>query len=150
MNPVTSTGLTRTKPLDSFYRQTARHAARKAPAQSLPFISAALPAKRYTSTDVNDVSKRQALQQLVLAAATLSLDLAVHTSAPQKAKAALVQFPAADLRNTYYLVCLIRELPASVKGRSWFAARPCISCALSRVLFECSDLSSVCSSARLP
>lgn len=131
MDPVTSTCLTRTKPLDSFYRQNARHTVRKSPAQSLPFTSAALSPKRYTSTDVNDVSKRQALQQLVLAAATLSLDLALHTSAPQKAKAALVQFPAADLRNTYYLVCLIRELPASVKGRSWFAAHPYISCALS-------------------
>lgn len=78
-----------------------------------PFVSAATkPQQRFASavdqqhtSPAIDLSRRSALQQVLLATAALSLGTAVNLSTPQASHSALVQFPVADLRNQYYLVC---------------------------------------------
>ena len=45
------------------------------------------------------------MQQLLLATAALSVGTAVNLANPEASQSALVQFPVADLRNEYYLVC---------------------------------------------
>ena len=108
------TGTAHFRPSSSQWMQTRRRAARKAPARFLPFINAASSVNKQNSTLATDLSRRQTLQQLLLAAAALSLDVTSHVVHPHRAEAALVQFPAADLRNSYYLVSLTRK---AVAGR---------------------------------
>ncbi len=106
----TGTGTAHSRPSSSQWMQTGRRAARKAPARFLPFVNAASSANKQKSTLASDVSRRQTLQHLMLAAAALSLDATSHLVHPHRAEAALVQFPTADLRNSYYLVSLIRTV----------------------------------------
>ena len=70
-----------------------------------PFVSATANAQQHPSASATDPSKRSALQQIALAAAGLSVGTALNFSAPEASEAYLVQFPVADLRNQYYLVC---------------------------------------------
>lgn len=108
----TGTGTAHSRPSSSQWMQTGRRAARKAPARFLPFVNAASSVNKPTSTLASDPSRRQTLQQLMLAAAALSLDVTSHVVNPHVAEAALVQFPAADLRNSYYLVSITRKAVA--------------------------------------
>ncbi|DBA91070.1 TPA: hypothetical protein ACH3X1_016035 [Trebouxia sp. C0004] len=100
----TGTSTAQSRPSSSQWVQTGQRAARQAPARLLPFVNAASHVTTQKSTLVSDASKRQTLQQLMLAAAALSSDATSHLVHPHRAGAALVQFPVADLRNSYYLV----------------------------------------------
>lgn len=71
----------------------------------LPFVSATANAHQQSAAAATVASKRSTLQQIALAAAALSLGTAVDLSAPAASDAYLVQFPVADLRNQYFLVC---------------------------------------------
>lgn len=81
----------------------ARSYARKLPSKFRPFATASLD-HRQNSPPESTVSRRQTLQHIALAAAALSAGLTAQLTVPQPSDAALVQFPAADFRNTYYLV----------------------------------------------
>lgn len=106
-----STALTQAKSLCG-KRTRPGQAARQLSTRLVPFINAAAPRQPQTLPQATDLSRRQALQQLIVAAAVLPLNAVIQSSAPQAAEAALVQFPSADLRNSYYLVRLID--PASL------------------------------------
>jgi len=112
MECATGTGTAHSRPSSSRWTQAGRRAARKAPARFLPFVLAASSVNKQNSTLASDLSRRQTLQQLMLAAAALSLNVTSHVVHPHRAEAALVQFPAADLRNSYYLVSLTRKAVA--------------------------------------
>ena len=105
----TGTGTAHSRPSSSQWMRIGRPAARNAPARCLPFVNAASSVNKQNSTLASDLSRRQTLQQLMLSAAALSLDVTSHVVHPHRAEAALVQFPAADLRNSYYLVSLTRK-----------------------------------------
>lgn len=98
-----STALTQAKSLCG-KRTRPGQAARHLSTRFVPFINAAAPRQPQTLPQATDLSRRQALQQLIVAAAVLPLNAVIQSSAPQAAEAALVQFPSADLRNSYYLV----------------------------------------------
>ena len=70
-----------------------------------PFTSANANVHQHPSASATDPSKRSTLQQIAQAAAALSLGTALSLSKPEASEAYLVQFPVADLRNQYYLVC---------------------------------------------
>lgn len=106
----TGTGTAHSRPSGSQLMQTGQRAARKA--RFLPIVNAASSANKQNAKLASDLSRRQTLQQLLLAAAALSLDVTSHVVHPHRAEAALVQFPAADLRNSYYLVSLTRKAVA--------------------------------------
>lgn len=108
----TGSDTTHSRPSSSQWMKTKRCAARKTPARFLPFVNAASCVNTQQSTLASDLSRRQTLQQMMLAAAALSLDATSHFVHPRRAEAALVQFPAADLRNSYYLVSLTRKAVA--------------------------------------
>ena len=88
----------------------ARSHARKLPSKFRPFATASSDHKQ-TSRPESTLSRRQTLQQIALAAAALSAGTTAQLSLPQSSDAALVQFPAADFRNSYYLVrfCMSRS-----------------------------------------
>ena len=108
-----STALTQAKSLCG-KRTRPGQAARHLSTRFVPFINAAAPRQPQTLPQATDLSRRQALQQLIVAAAVLPLNAVIQSSAPQAAEAALVQFPSADLRNSYYLVRLIDPAAASL------------------------------------
>ena len=147
----TGTGTAHSRPSSSLWMQTGRRAARKAPARFLPFVNAASSVNKQNSTLASNVSRRQTLQQLMLAAAALSLDVTSHLVHPHRAEAALVQFPAADLRNSYYLVSLTRKAVAvhCCKGDNlqvhWLTSRLTLLHQRTDTLPECSNSGSVCS-----
>lgn len=78
---------------------------RRKAGQFTPFVSSSSNAQEHPSASAIDPSKRSALQQIALAAAALSLGTTLNLSTPEASEAYLVQFPVADLRNQYYLVC---------------------------------------------
>lgn len=57
-----------------------------------------------TSSSELSSTRRHIIQKLALAATAATLDSANSLQHPPVSQAALVQFPASDLRNTYYLV----------------------------------------------
>lgn len=97
----------------------ARLSSRKA-RKFAPFVSATANAHQHPSAAATDPSKRRALQQIALAATALSLGTAVDLSTPAASDAYLVQFPVADLRNQYFLVCnnMLCICPSSLQQTS--------------------------------
>lgn len=92
-----------------------------------PFVNAAANVHHHCTPAVDqqhtspatDLSRRSALQQLLLATAALSLGTTANLATPEASQAALVQFPVADLRNEYYLVCTVKpDLDAGAASAS--------------------------------
>ena len=81
----------------SFKRKAAKFA---------PFAGATAKCQQSAPVRTPEISRRTVLQQLAQATAALSLGAAAPLAAPPASEAYLVQFPVADLRNQYYLVCL--------------------------------------------
>lgn len=112
---------------------TCSRSSRRKAGKFAPFLNAAADGHHHCTPAVNqqhtspatDPSRRSALQQLVLATAALSLGTGANLATPEASQSALVQFPVADLRNEYYLVCTVEpDLDAGLPLRHCSPSTP--------------------------